>query len=214
MNSFSPTTTAAPRRILLLLAILSLASLPIRIGYTEQPPPPCHPNPRASVDREIVANRDDVRQLPVSLKDRLVRLADRPHTVLPLQVFAEADNSSQLFQYYLLDTTGFEPNVFTTRFPGVNDAVQLTVTGANCGLPTIGTVRVVLEPKPGLPTDPNNPPEASGGTRRRPNDAARTPRTQPTCRWAPSIARWLPPRTEPGRPQWRWRSSTDWVAAT
>jgi len=39
----------------------------------------------------------------------------------------------------------------------VNDAVQLSVTGANCGLPTIGTVRVVLEPKPGLPTDPNNP---------------------------------------------------------
>jgi len=33
----------------------------------------------------------------------------------------------------------------------------LTVTGANCGLPTIGAVRVVLEPKPGLPTDPNNP---------------------------------------------------------
>jgi hypothetical protein len=33
----------------------------------------------------------------------------------------------------------------------------LTVTGANCGLTTIGAVRVVLEPKPGLPTDPNNP---------------------------------------------------------
>jgi hypothetical protein len=24
-------------------------------------------------------------------------------------------------------------------------------------LPTVGAVRVVLEPKPGLPTDPNNP---------------------------------------------------------
>jgi len=35
--------------------------------------------------------------------------------------------------------------------------VQLTVTGANCGLSTIGAVRVVLEPKPGLPTDPNDP---------------------------------------------------------
>ena len=35
--------------------------------------------------------------------------------------------------------------------------MQLTVTGANCGLPTVGAVRVVLEPKPGLPTDPNNP---------------------------------------------------------
>jgi hypothetical protein len=72
-------------------------------------------------------------------------------------VFNEADPPSQLFQYYLLDTSGFEPNVFTTLFPGVNDHVQLTVTGGNCGLPTVGAVRVVLEPKPGLPTDPNNP---------------------------------------------------------
>jgi hypothetical protein len=72
-------------------------------------------------------------------------------------VFNEADPPSQLFQYYLLDTTGFEPNVFTTIFPGVNDHVQLTVTGGNCGLPTQGAVRVVLEPKPGLPTDPANP---------------------------------------------------------
>ena len=52
---------------------------------------------------------------------------------------------------------GFEPNVFTTIFPMINDHVQLTVTGANCGLPTVGAARVVLEPKPGLPTDPNNP---------------------------------------------------------
>ena len=38
-----------------------------------------------------------------------------------------------------------------------HDAAQLSVTGANCGQPTIGAVRVVLEPKPGLPTDPDNP---------------------------------------------------------
>ena len=37
------------------------------------------------------------------------------------------------------------------------DAAQLSVTGANCVQPTIGTVRVVLEPNPGLPTDPDNP---------------------------------------------------------
>jgi hypothetical protein len=95
--------------------------------------------------------------LPAPLKERLVELAGRPHSVLPVQTFSEADQPSQLFQYYLLDTTGFEPNVFTTSIPGVNDAVQLSVTGADCGLPTIGTVRVVLEPKPGLPTDPNDP---------------------------------------------------------
>jgi len=98
-----------------------------------------------------------VVNLPQPLKDRLIRLADRPHSYLPIQAFAEADGASQLFQYYLLDTTGFEPNVFTTIIPGVNDHVQLTVTGGNCGLPTIGAVRVVLEPKPGLPTDPNDP---------------------------------------------------------
>ena len=94
---------------------------------------------------------------PESWQDRLAQLANRPHTYLPLQVFNEADNPSQLFQYYLLDTTGFEPKVFTTIFPGVNDHVQLSVTGANCGLPTVGAVRVVLEPKPGLPIDPDRP---------------------------------------------------------
>jgi hypothetical protein len=126
-------------------------------GRAEQPPPPCHPNPNAAADRAAVATRGDVVNLPGPLKDRLVRLADRPHTYLPMQVFAEADNPSQLFQYYLLDTNGFEPNVFTTIIPGVNDHVQLTVTGGNCGLSTVGAVRLVLEPKPGLPTDPTNP---------------------------------------------------------
>jgi hypothetical protein len=126
-------------------------------AYAEQPQPPCHPNPTAAADRDAVANRGDVLNLPQPLKDRLIRLADRPHTYLPLQAFAEADQPSQLFQYYLLDADGFEPNVFTKIFPGINDAVQLTATGADCGLPTVGAVRVVLEPKPGLPTDPTNP---------------------------------------------------------
>ena len=126
-------------------------------AYAEQPPPPCHPNPNAAADRLTIANRGDITKLPEPLKDRLVRLADRGHTYLPLQVFAEADKPSQLFQYYLLDTEGFEPNVFTSIIPGVNDTVQLTATGGNCGLPTLGAVRVVLEPKPGLPTDPHDP---------------------------------------------------------
>ncbi|HWE22684.1 MAG TPA: hypothetical protein VG496_01975 [Myxococcales bacterium] len=95
--------------------------------------------------------------MPKPLQDQLVRLADRPHSVLPLQIRSEADSPSQLFQYYLLDTTGFEPNVFTRILPGVNDDVQLTATGGNCGLPTVGAVRLVLEPKPGLPTDPADP---------------------------------------------------------
>jgi hypothetical protein len=127
------------------------------LARAEQPSSPCHQNPNAAADRAAVAARGDVVNLPGPLKDRLVQLADRPHTYLPMQVFAEADKPSQLFQYYLLDTDGFQPNVFTTIFPGVNDHVQLTVTGGNCGLATVGAVRVVLEPKPGLPTDPNDP---------------------------------------------------------
>ena len=82
---------------------------------------------------------------PESWQDRLAQLANRPHTYLPLQVFNEADNPSQLFQYYLLDTTGFEPKVFTTIFPGVNDHVQLSVTGQ------AGEIRVRGPRNAGLP---------------------------------------------------------------
>src|ERR1700674_3204419 len=125
--------------------------------YAEQPPAPCHPNPNAAADSLTVRTRGDIAGLPDPLKDRLVQLADRPHTFLPIQVFAEADKPGQLVQYYLLDTEGFEPNVFTKIFPGINDAAQLSATGGNCGLPTLGTVRVILELKPGLPTDPSHP---------------------------------------------------------
>src|ERR1700724_3318721 len=137
-------------------AVTALAIFAIN-ARAEQPPAPCHPNPTAAADEAAVRSRGDVVNLPAPLQDRLAQLANRPHTYLPLQAFNEADGADQLFQYYLLDTTGFEPNVFTTIFPGVNDHVQLTVTGGNCGLPTVGAVRVVLEPKPGLPTDPNDP---------------------------------------------------------
>jgi hypothetical protein len=138
-------------------ALLFLATAAPRPVDAEQPPAPCHPNPLAAQDEATVRNRGDIVNLPTALKDRLARLANRPHSQLPTQVYAEADKPSRLFQYYLLDTNGFQPNVFTKIFPGVNDHVQLTVTGADCGLPTVGAVRIVLEPKPGLPTDPNNP---------------------------------------------------------
>jgi hypothetical protein len=139
-----------------LLAVLAGAVLPRGAG-AEQPPAPCHPNPQAAADSATVLARGDVASLPGPLKDRLAQLADRPHSQLPTQAYAEADGASQLFQYYLLDTSGFQSNVFTALLPGVNDAAQLTATGGNCGLPTVGAVRVVLEPKPGLPTDPNDP---------------------------------------------------------
>jgi hypothetical protein len=144
-------------RTTMLIALLAVLILGANRGYAEQPPSPCHPNPNANQDMAAVAARGDIAGLPAPLQSQIVRIAGRPHSQLPTQAFNEADGASQLFQYYLLDTNGFEPNVFTAIFPGVNDHVQLTSTGTNCGLPTIGTVRVVLEPKPGLPTDPNNP---------------------------------------------------------
>jgi hypothetical protein len=148
----SPTVLQRP------LLALSLALLLPCVSFArqQQPPAPCHPNPHIAVDRETVLRRGDVRELPDPLRARLAELAGRPHSQLPTKAFAEADKRSQLFQYYLLDTNGFEPNPFTARFAGINDQAMLTATGSNCGLPTIGAVRVVLEPKPDLPTDPND----------------------------------------------------------
>ena len=60
--------------------------------------PPCHPNPHAQSDMAAVATRADVRSLPTPLKQQLTRIAGRPHSTLPIQVFAEADQSSILFQ--------------------------------------------------------------------------------------------------------------------
>jgi hypothetical protein len=108
-----------------LCAVLAVTGVvvSVNIARAEQPPAPCHPNPTAAADEAGVRSRGDVVNLPAPLQDRLAQLANRPHTYLPLQAFNEADGADQLFQYYLLDTTGFEPNVFTTIFPGVNDHV-------------------------------------------------------------------------------------------
>jgi hypothetical protein len=145
-------------------AALLLAPLLPALARAEQPPAPCHANPNANQDMTAVRERGDINRLPNPLQERLVRMAGRPHSQLPTQAYAEAhlDTApftpvpSQLFQYYLLDTTGFEPNPFTSVIPGANDTAMLTATGPDCGLPTVGAVRVVLEPKPGLPIDPNN----------------------------------------------------------
>jgi hypothetical protein len=105
-----------------------------------------------------VLQRGDVKFLPAPLQDRLIELAERPNTFPPMTAFAEADDPSQLFQYYLLDTTEFQPNVFTAAIPGINDeAIPTGANFANGGLPTIGAVRLVLEPKEGLPTNPDDP---------------------------------------------------------
>ena len=108
-------------------------------------------------DEQRVLNRADVVNLPAPLKNVLARMARRPHTYSPMRAFAEADKPSRLFEYYLLDTRGFQPNIFTAIIPGINDgAIPTAANAANGQLRTIGTVRVVLEPKPGLPTDPED----------------------------------------------------------
>lgn len=104
-----------------------------------------------------VALRGDVKNLPLPLYKRLLELAARPHSYLPTTAFAEADGASQLVQHYLVDTSEFQPNIFTTKIEGINDqAIQTGANFANGGLPTIGAIRVVLEPKVGLPTDPDD----------------------------------------------------------
>src|SRR5215470_12908359 len=120
--------------LLVLLCVWTLIPL---TAQAQQPPPPCHPNKFAQQDMSAVATRGDVKSLPDPLRDRLVQLAGRPHSQLPTQAYAEAHEDrppfapkpSQLFQYYLLDTTNFEPNPFTHLFPGVNDTAMLTAAG-------------------------------------------------------------------------------------
>src|ERR1041385_350770 len=126
-------------------------------GNPPQHPDPCHGNPNFAADGTAVMTRGDVAPLPLQLKNQLARLACRPHSTLPAQFSSQADSPRQLFQYYLLTTDNFEPNVFTTRIPHVNDTAMFTATGANCGLPTVAAVRLVVEPKNGLPTDPDDP---------------------------------------------------------
>src|SRR4029077_3609695 len=85
-----------------LSALLLIVGLEAKSARAEQPPPPCHANPNAAADETTVRTRGDVVALPAPLTDRVAQLANRPHSILPLQVFAEADSPSQLFQYYLL----------------------------------------------------------------------------------------------------------------
>jgi hypothetical protein len=145
MNPF----THGKRRFLLGTGL----TLTLLAAFARSAPPPEQGKSR----RERVVHRKDVRALPAPLRDRLGDLAGRPSTFPPMTAFAEADRPSRLFQYYLLDTKNFEPNVFTTTIAGINDGTVPTATGANGDLPTIGAVRAVLEPKPGLPTDPDDP---------------------------------------------------------
>src|SRR6266446_2525385 len=90
----------------LMLAMLTAIYSP-HSGDAEQPPAPCHPHPNAVADRAAVASRGDIVTLPQPLQDRLIQLADRPHTYLPMPAFAEADGPSQVFQYSIAERSSF-----------------------------------------------------------------------------------------------------------
>ena len=106
---------------------------------------------------DAIGDRGDIRNLPAPLKNRIVALNGRPTTFAPMRVFAEADTPSQLFGYYLIDTLNFQKNVFTAITPLNSGMAPTAANCANHELPTIGSVRLALEPKPGLPTDPDDP---------------------------------------------------------
>jgi len=158
----------------------SASSVSTRAALTDPPetcPSPTPVPPMTDPDTQVTCHpsactpgfcaRGDIAPLAgaatADLQRRLLTLDCSPHSIPPVQVFAEADptmgGKSRLFQYYLLDSTTFQPSVFTTKIHPLNDdpSTQKTVWGANCQLPTIGAVRLALEPKPDLPTDPDNP---------------------------------------------------------
>jgi hypothetical protein len=108
------------------------------------------PAPAAEPDVNQLLNRPDIKHLPMALKNRLAQLLEMPHAFPAVPAFNEATNPSLLFQYYLLDQTSFQPNVFTAQIKGINDTATPPDSGA------LGAIRVVLEPKPGKPLDPHN----------------------------------------------------------
>src|SRR5689334_23327654 len=110
-----------------LLTTCALAAVPLCVSASGP-----HGNPNAEADEHTVVTRGDVIHLPQPLKHTLGELAEESHSVLPLQAFNEADKPSQLFQYYLLDTKGFQRNIFTAIIPGVNDhAIPTAANAAN-----------------------------------------------------------------------------------
>lgn len=109
-------------------------------------------SPTSATEKEVrqLLNRADVKHLPDPLKAQLAQLIELPHAFPAIPAFNEAANPSRLFQYYLVDQTSFQPNVFTAQIAGINDTATPPANGA------LGAIRVVLEPKPGKPLDPND----------------------------------------------------------
>jgi len=89
-------------------------------------------SPSFSNELEVsqLRQREDIRSLPAPLRDRLVQLIEQPHAFPAVPAFNEAPNPSLLFQYYLLDQTSFQPNVFTAQIPDINSTATPPDSGA------------------------------------------------------------------------------------
>jgi hypothetical protein len=87
-----------------------------------------------------------------AIKSMLAKLRAMPH-VYPPQAIAAGDHPAQVVQYVLLDNKNFQPNVFTSKIPGINDTAPPTAGDSE----TVGLARMVVLQHPGLPTDPNDP---------------------------------------------------------
>lgn len=150
----SKTTPRARNAVLPALVALSALATPAIGVAGAKPIGPAH-----EPSFHSLRSRGDIQLLPAPLQDRLLELARRPHSYLPLTVFSEAEQPSLLFGYYLVDSTAIPPNVFTSIVPGINDngVIPTGANFANGGLATVAAVRMTLEPKPGLPTDPDDP---------------------------------------------------------
>jgi len=149
--------------------VLGLGGLPLSGNLRQivlgrkQPPAPCHPNPTADADESCGPQPGG---LFVNLTWGHCRIGWLSWPIgrtriCRLQVFNEAGRGEPAVSVLPVGHHRFSnPTCFTAIIAGVNDGnVQLTAhRGGNCGLPTVGRPsRVVLEPKPGLPTDPTNP---------------------------------------------------------
>ena len=143
-----------PRRPLFALLLSAAVLVSITIASSASRARGQEASPRAA---DAIGDRGDIVNLPAPLKNRISELAGRHRTTDPMRAFAEADSPSQLFGYYLIDSIHFQKNVFNS-INSINSGMAPTAANcANHGDPTIGSVRLVVEPKPGLPTDPDNP---------------------------------------------------------
>jgi hypothetical protein len=95
-------------------------------------------------------------ELPPALAHRIdelnhcqSRLQDT-HATYPVQEIQGEEGPTFLYAFYNLDETGLD-NIFTRNIPGKNEQCELPANEA------IGTVRAVLEAKPGAVVDPNDP---------------------------------------------------------